>query len=605
MSITSIFKLKQNNSDEYYADLISYANRTDITISKEDVKSNQFIVWLRQNSEQINVTYYSKKGTLMVQGSDSSLKENMLAFYNSYDSLDESTNTLSNSENRWATYKIKEDNIDVVAEQIQKISNCHEDECSELEYYHWIFVINNTSVVVKQYKTGNLTVQGKHSDLFDEICTIIERSSSSNENEIASRFIAQNESENKDIRDNVLKKSLLSKKRVRGFLKESYNFLDEIDKKYLNSSQCLLNFIDEVDKKLPEYSCIIMSAGKGFEGFAIKLFIDKGELNLDEIEENPKSIALNWNNLRKHLPIVERDKYIIQKLFVEYNRCRNFPMHSDPHRKYELQTLEEAKRILETIYETIEETYNIFYPNNKNGPTFDESGKESNPSINLIDVLESKNPIIGTDESGKGDYFGPLVCAGVYVDESTAKVLVSCGVKDSKNLSDKRNLEIAQKIAETCKGHYAIVEISPEKYNELYNQFKKESKNLNTLLAWGHARAIEDVLSKVDCEIAIADQFADERFIIGKLQERGKKIELIQMHKAEQNIAVAAASILARARFLDKLSKLSNEYGFNLPKGASPKVIMCAKKFVKTHGKESLQKVAKMHFKTTNEVFKE
>jgi ribonuclease HIII len=169
-------------------------------------------------------------------------------------------------------------------------------------------------------------------------------------------------------------------------------------------------------------------------------------------------------------------------------------------------------------------------------------------------------PIIGTDESGKGDYFGPLVSAGVYVDEQTAKELVACGVKDSKNLSDNENLRLAQEIAKICKGRFVIIEISPERYNLLYEQFKKEKKNLNTLLAWGHAKAIEEILSKVDCEVAIADQFADERFILGKLQEKGKGLRLIQMHKAEQNTAVAAASILARARFLEKLSKLSNKY---------------------------------------------
>ena len=214
-------------------------------------------------------------------------------------------------------------------------------------------------------------------------------------------------------------------------------------------------------------------------------------------------------------------------------------------------------------------------------------------------------PIIGTDESGKGDYFGPLVSAGVHVDEQSATDLIACGVKDSKKLSDNKNLELAHEIAKVCKGRFAIIEISPEKYNDLYEQFKKEKKNLNTLLAWGHAKAIEEILSKVDCEVAIADQFADERFILGKLQEKGKKLRLIQMHKAEQNLAVAAASILARARFLKKLSKLSNEYKIDLPKGASQTVIKSAKKFVDMHGKESLRKVAKLHFKTTNEVFRE
>jgi len=211
-------------------------------------------------------------------------------------------------------------------------------------------------------------------------------------------------------------------------------------------------------------------------------------------------------------------------------------------------------------------------------------------------------PIIGTDESGKGDYFGPLVSAGVYVDERSAKALIACGIKDSKKLSDSKNLELAKEVAKLCRGRFAIIEISPEKYNELYEQFKKEKKNLNTLLAWGHAKAIEEILTKVTCEVVIADQFADESFILGKLQEKGRGIRLIQMHKAEQNIAVAAASVLARARFLVKLSKLSEEYSIDLPKGASQAVVQNAKRFVDVHGRAKLRKVAKLHFKITAKV---
>lgn len=211
-------------------------------------------------------------------------------------------------------------------------------------------------------------------------------------------------------------------------------------------------------------------------------------------------------------------------------------------------------------------------------------------------------PIIGTDESGKGDYFGPLVSAGVYVDEHSAKLLELEGVRDSKKLSDKKNEELADSIIKICNDRYSIIEISPEKYNDLYDQFIREKKNLNTLLAWGHAKAIEELLVKVECDNAIADQFADEKFILSKLQEKGKKLNLIQRHKAEENIAVAAASILARARFLQKLSKLSSEYRVDLPKGASANVINNAKAFVATYGEKSLRKVAKLHFKTTKQV---
>ena len=216
--------------------------------------------------------------------------------------------------------------------------------------------------------------------------------------------------------------------------------------------------------------------------------------------------------------------------------------------------------------------------------------------------LELGFPIIGTDESGKGDYFGPLVSAGIYVDNASAKALIASGVKDSKKLGDSKNLELAQEIMRVCRGRFAVIEISPEKYNDLYEQFKKENKNLNALLAWGHAKAIEEILSKVDCKVAIADQFSDESFILSKLQEKGKRLKLIQMHKAENNIAVAASSILARARFLTKLSKLSEDYNIDLLKGASQAVVENAKKFVNIHGKNKLRKVAKLHFKVTTKV---
>jgi ribonuclease HIII len=232
-------------------------------------------------------------------------------------------------------------------------------------------------------------------------------------------------------------------------------------------------------------------------------------------------------------------------------------------------------------------------------------GKRLSPESMMPDNKGSELgfPIIGTDESGKGDYFGPLVSAGVYVDEATAKDLIAHGVRDSKTIADSKILELAREIIKKSHGFFSIIEVSPERYNALYDQFIKENKNLNTLLAWGHAKALEEILSKVDCKVAIADKFADEKFILSKLQEKGKKLKLIQMHKAEQNIAVAAASVLARARFLEKLHRLSDEYKTDLSKGVSRKVIDNAKKFVEMYGKDALQKVAKIHFKTTAEVF--
>lgn len=204
---------------------------------------------------------------------------------------------------------------------------------------------------------------------------------------------------------------------------------------------------------------------------------------------------------------------------------------------------------------------------------------------------------IGIDESGKGDYFGPLVIAAVFVDQTTQRELALMQVRDSKKISDGRILEMAPDIRQICP--HSLVSIGPQKYNELYAKIK----NLNRLLAWGHARALENLLQEVACGLAISDQFGDERLILNALQEKGKQITLEQRPKAESDLAVAAASIVARADFLIRLKRLSDEVGTTLPKGASATVELAAKMVVKKHGRDRLATVAKLHFKTTQAVF--
>lgn len=201
---------------------------------------------------------------------------------------------------------------------------------------------------------------------------------------------------------------------------------------------------------------------------------------------------------------------------------------------------------------------------------------------------------IGVDESGKGDFFGPLVIAACYVGPEHLAELE--GVRDSKKLTDPVSLRLSTVIMRTCP--HAIVAIGPAKYNELYLKFR----NLNKLLAWGHARAIENVLEKSPCNLVISDQFADPAGLKRQLFERGRSIELRSMVRAESDIAVAAASILARAEFLRRLKKLGEEFGIELPKGASSLVIDAGKRFVAKHGQAELPKVAKMHFKTAQTV---
>ena len=203
---------------------------------------------------------------------------------------------------------------------------------------------------------------------------------------------------------------------------------------------------------------------------------------------------------------------------------------------------------------------------------------------------------IGTDESGKGDYFGPLVVAGVFLPDRQQRVLAELGVKDSKKFSDNRVRELALLIKKGYK--HSLVVIGPEKYNELYAKLR----NLNRLLAWAHSRAIENILEEVHCSLCITDQFGDKSYVLNALMKRGKNIELVQKPKAEEDMAVAAASILARAEFLRRLHFLSQDVGMDLPKGASSLVDEAGLRLVKLQGIQVLDKVVKKHFKITKRI---
>jgi len=213
---------------------------------------------------------------------------------------------------------------------------------------------------------------------------------------------------------------------------------------------------------------------------------------------------------------------------------------------------------------------------------------------------EMFEPHFGVDESGKGDFFGPLVIAGVYVDREIARRLLDAGVQDSKRIgSDARIRALVQIIRRTANGLIETVLIGPQKYNELYHKFG----NLNKLLGWGHARVIENLLEKrPDCPRALSDQFADAHVVEQSLLRHGRKIDIEQRTKAESDIAVAAASILAREAFISWLERRGKELGLRLERGASANVKETAKKLVEMKGPSVLRDVAKIHFRTAHEV---
>jgi ribonuclease HIII len=210
-------------------------------------------------------------------------------------------------------------------------------------------------------------------------------------------------------------------------------------------------------------------------------------------------------------------------------------------------------------------------------------------------------PRFGVDESGKGDFFGPLCIAGVYVNEAVINAWKDKGVRDSKNISSDRKIhELAEVIRKTPGCVVDTVTVGNEAYNRLYERMK----SVNTLLAWGHARVIENLMGKryqmnPAPVKAISDQFAASKTVIEKaLMKSGREIQLVQRHKAEEDIAVAAASILARDEFVKGIAKLEQQFQMKFPKGAGDLVDKAAKAFVETRGAEELQKVSKLHFRT-------
>lgn len=340
--------------------------------------------------------------------------------------------------------------------------------------------------------------------------------------------------------------------------------------------------------------------------------LDEGQISIRKIEQ-----SLNI----KHLDLRKQIKNALDEFQPQESRAEPYcdffykfeqgkeKLVVKQYSKGMLQFQGNAGKLYKDILEKIICLYNITYPQAKLSVDNYLEGDAGIPSASkttpIIAPISIPLPHIGTDESGKGDYFGPMVIAGVWIDDEIESKLRALGIKDSKLISDKRCRELAGIIRGICKGKYAEVEISPGRYNELYEQFRNEGKNLNHLLAWGHARAIENILEKLECGRAVADQFGDEKYILSKLLEKGSRVELLQTTKGERYLSVAAASILARDRYLAGLEKTSSEFGVYLPKGSSEAVVLAGKELVKQHGEQELKKAVKMHHRTTAKVLGE
>lgn len=448
--------------------------------------------------------------------------------------------------------------------------------------------------------------------------------------------------------------------------KELFHYLNINDQITMLDAIKLYEFARDNKIKFSNYAIIVRNFAIAYEGFLIKIFLDSNILTEEEYDSDVRTALgtkLVKQRILEFVKHPERNKEISTHLQYVWQHHRNKNLHSDFKEPKHINSFEDAEHDVNDVKKAMQQCFDILdfekmelnkfsktensesflieeikvdeavtklvsdgfnIKNQKNAFWIAEKGKTiiinvNNNSLkiiapkNLIDQyknyfvelkIDSKkslaeieeNPIIGTDESGKGDYFGPLVIAGVYADESTKKQLRNLGVDDSKKIKDSHIVLLAQKIKEICE--YKVVVIGNEKYNELYDKIN----NLNKLLAWGHARVIENILEETNCNIVLSDQFGNPKLIENALMKKGKDITLEQRPKAEENVVVAAASILARNEFIKILDRMSREYNLEFPKGASSKTKDIGKEFISKYGRENLNKVAKLHFKTTKEL---
>jgi ribonuclease HIII len=208
----------------------------------------------------------------------------------------------------------------------------------------------------------------------------------------------------------------------------------------------------------------------------------------------------------------------------------------------------------------------------------------------------------GLDESGKGDFFGPVITACVIADKPAIESWIAAGVKDSKKIVDTQILRLDAIIRNTRGVSIEVFSWRMEKYNEL---MRKPGANLNRLLGWQHAQGLIKALERKRVPWGLLDQFSEKPLAQAELKKKGVDFDLRMRTKAEEDPVVAAASVCARAEFVRAMKALSDECGLTLQKGASSLVKKQAHEIIAKFGVTALSRFAKLHFRTAYEVVKE
>lgn len=206
----------------------------------------------------------------------------------------------------------------------------------------------------------------------------------------------------------------------------------------------------------------------------------------------------------------------------------------------------------------------------------------------------------GLDESGKGDFFGPVVAATVIADKTAIESWIKAGVKDSKRIAELQIIKLDKIIRETEGVVVRTCFCGMPKYNEL---MARPGANLNRLLAWQHATALDQALAAKRVPWGLLDQFSEQPLTQRELARKGvKDFDLRMRTKAEEDPVVAAASVVARAEFQRQMATLSKRFGARLQKGAGPLVKEQGLQIIQKFGAKALGDFAKLHFRTAYEV---
>ncbi len=522
-------------------------------------------------------------------------------------------------------------------------------------------------VTVTQYESGTLLVQGASTPLFDQVCDRLDKYLRQSFSETAARFIPGKQERENAIKylenpesENEAATWIIEKLGI-----ETIKFLHINDQHHLLAGAGVRNAMYK--QELPDYSVIVMPFAKVYEGFLIQLAFYLNLIDEDKIQKNANAIQVGgWiKYIQEEISDKKRYSEIVDSLSAAWG-CRNKVIHSDPgHSLSVLKTMADAEQEINIILRAISRAYHIFVIDKvKLNTRVSESKKKikqssktltfSNIDRNklkhklLIDKFPVRKPTkgqknlwkieqgsellvvaphnnnviivsgsnadefvttykeylvlpkirIGVDESGKGDLFGPLVIAGVALPSDIEVFLIKKGVRDSKSLSASQIFSLAQIIQNKCE--FEIIELSPPEYNLVYVE---KGENLNLLLAWGHAQVIAALKRRTDATEAISDQFGAKELLIKALSKEKCTVNLEQRHQAEDDIAVAAASILARAVFLKAIDDISEATRIKIPKGSSsPKVLQVGREIYSRQGREGLERVVKAHFKTVKEI---